>query len=556
MNEPQEGVSELVADSWPVRPWLLAGGLGLAGLLVHFASSGGEDDPWRMALTAFVFFGSLVAAFALEEERWKSALGFALIVGLVMGGIAWRVAGAGDHHADEGFWLAAGVVSIALALPLFQAGFHRFRWRTSYEETHYHVWTDAISAGGALAFTGIAWALIAILGALFAAIKITLLQDVLDEGAFGWAFSGLAFGAALGVLRNQLKIIGTLQSVVMLVLSLLAVPLAVALVLFLIALLLSGIDVLWDATESATPLLLACAVGSFVLVNAVVRDTDAAASGSRIQRLAAFVLAMGVLPLALLAAISLGTRIAQHGLSPERIWALIAIAVAVAYGAGYFVAALRGRKAGWRDQVRQSNLHLAAGTCVLAFLLAMPLFDFGAISARDQLARLRSGEVAVEDFDFAALRWDFGDAGRDALARLAKGEGEVAELAASALLQKQRPYGWARATRIDEDFDLRIQPANPETRALVLRYLKAEPYQCREFCVALDLGAKGAGRDIVLVQGSGAIRLNLRELDGLPQYTEQAREVPSLKRNSKVEIRSVEKRYVFIDGKPLDHPLD
>ena len=48
----------------------------------------------------------------------------------------------------------------------------------------------------------------------------------------------------------------------------------------------------------------------------------------------------------------------------------------------------------------------------LVRLLALPLVDFGGISARQQVARLNAGEVSAEDFDYAALRWEFGDAGR------------------------------------------------------------------------------------------------------------------------------------------------
>ncbi|WP_160726767.1 DUF4153 domain-containing protein [Qipengyuania vulgaris] len=428
---------------WSLRPWMLALLLGVAGLLIHYASDWQYDNvpPWRAALTGFLFFGPLAFAFTLVRERWRGPLAFALLVGAVMAGIAWRVARAEDHYADEGYWLAAGIVSIALALPLFQARFHRLRWRTSYDDTHFHVWTDAISAGGALAFTGLSFLLANLLAELFAAIEIEFLRELLREEWFNWTFAGVTFGAALGVLRNQLKVIGTLQSVGMLVLSLIAVPFAGALAIFILAVLVSGLDVLWGATRSPTPLLLSCAAASFVLVNSVVRNGDAEASGSRVLRWAALVLALGILPLSIMAAISTGTRIAEYGLSPERIWGLIAIMVAVAYGVAYFVAPIRGRMTQWMERVRRANLHLAAGTCVLAFILALPILDFGVISARDQLARLQAGEVSAEDFDFAALRWDFGDAGREALAKLAKsGNAQVAKLAQEAQAQTERSW--------------------------------------------------------------------------------------------------------------------
>ena len=221
---------------WPLRPWVLAALLGVAGLFVNWAMDwdGATQEPWRAALAAFAFFAPLLLAFTIDENRWKGPLGFAALGGLVMAGIAWRVARAEDHYADEQFWMAAGVVAMVLALPLFQAGFHKVRWRTSYEDTHFHVWTDAISAAGSFAFLGLSWALLALLSELFAAIRIDFLRDLMNKEWFGWLFSGVAFGAALGVLRNQLKILGTLQSVVMLVFSLVAVPFAFALVIFLV----------------------------------------------------------------------------------------------------------------------------------------------------------------------------------------------------------------------------------------------------------------------------------------------------------------------------------
>ena len=394
--------SEGEHSDWPLRPWVLSGGLALAGLLVWAFSDGfdAEGVPWRMAATAFVFFGGLAAAFTVERDRWKEPLVFALVAGLVMAGLAWRASGAGDHYADEEYGFFAGVIATALALPLFQAGFHRTRFATPYARAHYHAWSDAISAAGSLAFVGASWLLLVLLSELFQLLKIDLLRELMEEGAFGWAYSGAAFGAALGTLRNQLKILGTLQAVAMVVLSILAVPLALGLALFLVAMVVSGPQVLWDATRSATPILLLCAAGAWLLANAILRDTDAEMSGNRVLRWAAFALALVILPLTVFAAISLGTRIDQHGLSPERLWGLIAILVACLYGLVWLVALVRGSKLGdWRERLRRANLHLAAAICIIAFVLALPILDFGAISARNQVARLESGAVSPEDFD-------------------------------------------------------------------------------------------------------------------------------------------------------------
>ncbi len=554
------------AAEWSLRPWLLATLFGIAGVLVWWIS----DDfhyrpaPWRAALTALTFFAPFALAFTLEPNRRAGPLLFAALIGVIMAGIAWRVASAEPGYDTAGFWLAAGIVAIALALPLFQAGFHRRRWQTSYAETHYFVWTDAISAGGALAFVGLAWLVAVLLSQLFQAIEIDFLRELLRESWFGWLFSGVAFGAALGTLRNQIKVLGTLQKVVMLVFALLAVPLAIALVLFLLAVALSGLDVLWEATRSATPLLLSFAAGSFVLANTVLRDSDVDASGSRIMRGAALVLALGILPLSILAAISMGTRIAQHGLSPERIWGLIAILVAVFYGVAYFVAGLRSLKHGW-DRLRQANLHLAVATCVLALLLAMPVLDFGAIAARNQIGRLAAGKVSAEDFDYYALRWDFGDAGRKALAKLTgNSDPEVARLAAETQAEEARPSRWNREStgdRTDRLGNLRMMFDDPALRKLVTSHIQSNRFTCTNPCVVFDLGPVDEKRHKFAITEQGMVNpITLSSDDdsfGLDVMgAEVVDEVPEQAADSTVEIREWTGRRVYIDGKPVGQPFE
>jgi hypothetical protein len=550
---------EPAVPEWQLRPWLLAGLLGLGGLLIHLFTHERDDVPWRVAAAAFVFFGALGAAFTLELNRWKEPAAFAVAIGLVMAGLAWRAVTYGERLPDEEYGFASGVVATALALPLFQAGFLKTRFRTPYAAIYHHIWTDAISAAGALAFTGLSWVALAILSQLFLLLKFDFLRDLMNDGWFGWTFSALAFGAALGVLRNELKVLGLLRTVVLLVLSLLAVPLAVGLVFFLLATAISGPSVLWQATREATPTLLACAAGAFVLTCVLVRQDDAAMTRSRVMRVAALALAIVILPLAVFAAVSLGLRLDQYGLAPERLWGLVAVIVACAWGLGYWGALLRGRQAGWAQKLREANFILAVATCGLALFLALPILDFGAISARNQVARLESGKVAPDKFDFAALRWDFGDAGRKALGRLQRSpNARVAELAALAAKQSSRP-GWfepGRGFREAGDIHVRVQPDDPRLRAMVVDYLRANAYACREFCIALDLGPGPRGREVAIVEGARYSRVSL-PAGTLEPVTEVA---PAQPRNfgpsSRVEVRAVPRRFIFVDGRRIGPSLD
>lgn len=542
---------------WSLRPWLLAGLLGMAGLLIYHVGGGQGPDTrvaWQAAISAFLFFGPMALAFTLERRRWRAPLVFAAVVGLVMAGLAWRVIGQGSAIADPQYAFLAGLVATALALPLFQAGFHRTRWATPYRAIHGHVWSDAICAVGSLAFVGASWLMLFLLAELFHLLKIDVLKNLIDDGWFGWAWSGAAYGAALGVLRNELGIIGTLRRVVMTVLSLLAVPLAAGLALFLLAMVASGPDVLWQATRSATPVLLTCAAGAWVLANAIVRDDDKGMSANRVLGIAGLVLVLAVLPLTVFAAVSMGTRVAQHGLSPERLWGLVAIAAAVAYGIAWLVAVVRGWKAGqWRERVRRANLHLAVVICGIALFLALPILDFGTISARQQVARLETGRVTAAEFDYSALRWDFGAAGRRALTRLARsGNATIARMARETQAQSTRIY----PSRPAEDYVLRVQPADPALERLVRDYIRANQWACDQHCVALDLGPAAQGkRRVALVSGSGFHDTALPFDPTAPPVAPPVPAPPRVGPASTVQIRTIGKQYIVVDGKPLEQPL-
>lgn len=598
MGEAQAGKAEsVVADAesaaveWALRPWLLAALFGLGGLLIHFVTFEHDDVAWRVALAALVLFGTIAAAFTLEPGRWKAPAAFALAIGAVMAGLAWRAVQYGDSLPDEEYGFAAGVVASALALPLFQAGFVRRRLATPYAEIYGHVWSDAISAAGALAFTGISWVVLALMSELFRLLKIDSLHELMDEAWFGWTFSGLAAGAALGTIRNQLKVLATMQTVVLLVASLLAVPLAVGLVVFLLASAVSGPQVLWDATRSATPLLLACAAGSFVLANAIARQDDEAITRSRVMRTAGWTLAAVILPLAVFAAVSMGKRLDQYGLAPERLWGLVAIVVACVCGVGYWVALARGRNGGWAEYLRKATFHFAVFVCGLAALLALPIFDFGAISTRNQVARLESGTVSPDNFDFNALRWDFGASGKRALRELTiNPNAAIREAAKAALSAAERPYLATEEERFAGNFKVypegselpaglrqaivqessgtcrddmlcRVYLQNDGKTAVVLGDGCARPGITREEQTRLDPRCGDATVEAFVLQNGQWDIPSSRAIPAPPAMT-PAQERESLRREREaiergdVVVGPSRLRQIYIDGEPASGPFE
>src|SRR3546814_17478416 len=105
----------------------------------------------------------------------------------------------------------------------------------------------------------------------------------------------------------------------MIVLAVLAPVLAAALLLFLLSLHGTGLQKLWDAGFSTAGLMLGVAAFAVLLANAVIGNGAEDRSANRVLRAAAAVLAIAVLPLAIIAAVSMGLRIGQSGWTPERI---------------------------------------------------------------------------------------------------------------------------------------------------------------------------------------------------------------------------------------------
>ncbi|MDF7774367.1 DUF4153 domain-containing protein [Sphingomonas sp. AOB5] len=413
-------------EHWPLRPALLAL-LGLAaGLTVYFLLG---DEPYyrhtptalTLALAATVTVTAGLIGFTSERRLWWASLAFSAVMGVMAGAVVWWNGGPDQWSGGDGWRTFSLFLGIIIAAPLFQAARDAVafegRPRFPYASVHDHAWTNVVLWGACWAFVGVTALLSVLLAQLFHLIKIDILRDLLEKSWFWHALIGTAFGGALGMLREQDKVVHLLQRVVAMVLAVLAPVLAIGLILFVLALPFTGLGALWEATSATTPLLLSCCVGSLILANAVIGNAPDQERRFPALKYGAMGLGLVMLPMAVIAAIATGLRIGQYGFTPDRLWALTFVVIACAYGLAYLVSLLRGRL-DWAEKARPANLNLAFGLCAIALLLATPLISFNAISTRDQVARLESGKIAPDKFDWRALAFEFGQAGRDALERL------------------------------------------------------------------------------------------------------------------------------------------
>ena len=577
--ERGDGMTDRIIEheAWPARAIMLAAlgaVLGLAfDLFVQGGGSRWSEDPLNMAAASFIAVGGISFAFTLERLRWTWSLLFALGCGITVSLIFyWNGSPSGWSAGDE--WrVFSALLAVAIAAPLFQTIRDEGRWAPFYPAVHAHAWTNIVLWFASWGFVLITWLLAQLLGELFHLIGIELLRDALRKSWFSLALVGAALGGAAGLLRDRDKVLGLLQRVVTTILSVLAPVLAVGLALFVLALPITGLAPLWEKTSATTPILLGAIAGAFILLNAVIGNSADEEAKGRGLRASAMVLGAVMTPLALVAAVSTWLRIDQHGFTPERLWALVFVMAVLAVSFAYLWALLRGRAA-WSTRVRPANVGLAIAICVVALILATPLVNFGAISTRDQLARLEAGKVKPEQFDWAALRFDFGPSGRRALERLASsGPAALRVQAQNALALKDR---WAarEETRVGQDARLlaqrlRVLPRQvPVPDGLMTALARQQTCgfgRCTLFwtpgaraAVAVGLPCENcqASAAQLLADERGGWRAADTAGDARTAAPAPSKEQREALEQGRVEIRDVQRQQVFVGGKPVGLPFE
>ena len=597
MSESDE--FELSATEWRLRPVLLALIGAAAALAVQQLLDGGNAFPrvyvepaaWRIALATAIGTGAGALGFGMERTRWWWAVLFAGVVGTLAGlifywnGGGWRVWS--DWHTASLF------LAIAIAVPLFQTARDEGGWRFPYPEVHGHAWTNVVLWCACWLFVGVVFALAWLLSSLFELIGLHFLRDLLQHNWFNALLFGGGFGAALGLLRERDTVVRLLQRVVTAVLAVLAPVLGIGLLVFLVSLPFTGLHALWDATRSTTPILLSCVIGALILANAVIGHGDDEEATNPLLRFGAMALAVAALPLAVIAAIATGLRVGQYGLTPDRLWAVVFVALASAYGVAYLLALARARGR-WAALVRASNLQLAFVVAAVGLFLATPILNFNALSTADQVARLEAGKIAPDKFDWAALAFDFGDPGKAALKRLAGSKNAAVAARAKDVAKKDSRWDVASINQEQTAADLlvkrlRVLPDavpvplplrkaltswnacgdNKSNRCTVLYTTGAsEAVAIDQSCIdkiSADSDGKPASESwMTMAARCSPFRYRLSGANweladagsAIPLTTAERAAIKAGAAAGKIEVRPVTARRVFIGGVPVGDPFE
>ena len=549
---------------WPLRPWIM-GVVGLAaGLLFDLLTNVQSVPPWRQAAATLILVSALSFIVTVELRRLSWSLLFAVVWGAILAFVGWSTASY-NVESDIFEWsFLSGLFAVLVAAPLFQTIRDEGAWRLPYSRLHRHSWTDAVIGAASLAFTGAVFLLAWLIAELFHLIGVDLLQRLLGIGLFNWMLAGFAFGAAFGLLRERDALLATLQRLVMIVLSVLAPVLAIALVQFLASLPFTGLARLWSSGLPTTPIMLLSGAGAILLANAVIGNGREDSSRNRLLRWSALALVLTVLPLALVAAVSMFVRVEHYGWTPERMWGVVAVGIAITYGlAGWWSVFLRRRA--FDEVLRPLQTSMAIGLCGIALFLALPIVDFGAISAKSQMDRLKAGKIKAEEFDWRAMAFDFGPTGREQLSDLPKASGsKVGKLAHQALAAESRyEVNVVEQVKTNEELEryLRKIPADLSLSPELRRAIAITDYCQKRACVLIRVADNRmvlAGRvydglpvdseELVLRDGGQWVTDSIvTTVD--PDFT------PDLAKAT-VEIRTVQRKQLYIDGKPVGNEME
>lgn len=550
---------------WPARPWIYGAIAATGGVLISLLTDHQYGDPmaiWKQIGATFVAVATIGLVVTLERQRWTWTVAFALGCGAMMALVGWFTASYNHDGTIFEFPYFSGLFAALVAAPFFQASRDAGRFNRNFADLHGYAWSDAVIGAASLAFTGLVFGLAYMVSALFDAIGIDLLRDLLNNEQFDWALAGFAFGGGSGLLRESDKMLKTLLRLVILILGVLAPAMAVLLGLFLLALPVTGFANLWDSGLPETPLMLTSAAWAVLLTNAIIGTGDEDRHPRRFFIWSAMALSFMTLPLALISAVSLGMRINQYGWTPSRIWGVIAIGFAIAYGLAATWSLLKGRM-GFDGLLRDLQVKIAMALVGAGLFLALPIVDFGAISARSQLARLDAGKVSADEFDWRAMAFDFGPTGRKRLEAIVNGNDKVrADFAEAALNADNR---WdvdeaqtqlATEQALDDRIIMRSEGVEltPELRSLIAAESACQGERCA--LIRLDDGR-------LLIVGSAFPKaIVLRSVidpatpqDGKPGLAEEVEnpltgdDVDLATAN--IEVREEPMKRVYVDGKPV-----
>ena len=518
----------------------------LQGLVLYLIYQAGENKLWtadNSGLFAALLLALTIAPVLLvsglghmpPKTLWRWLLPAAAMLALLGFYDIWRGVGAPywDYvksadmarfpspelwvHAVAGFFIAQSLVSAAVI-----DGRRIASYRSMFESASKLL----IQVAFAGVFVGIIWLVLVLGSELFKLIKLDFLKKLLEESWFAIPVTTFAFAYALHITDVRPAIVRGIRSLVLVLLSWI-LPIAVLIIGgFLLALPLTGLEPLW-ATKTATALLLAASALLVVLINAAFQDGSVAHEVAAPIRVSAWIAAVLLMPLTLIATYALSLRVGQYGWTVDRLVAAFCLVVALCCASGYLLAAIRSPL--WLSRIATVNVFAAFILLFLLLAIFSPVLDPARISVNSQLAHLKAGKVSADKFDYEYLRFSGKRFGNDALKEMAGRKtgnyaGTIAMKARAALDKKN---SWQPAVAPDKSSLAANITVWPKGSVLPASFINQEWKKINEdwsmpecmrdrsrTCDAFMLDIDADGRNELLIPGSMNATLLMQDKSG------------------------------------------
>lgn len=427
----------------------------IQGLWLYLLYSAGDDRTWPatnaalfVSLVLIGLFVPLMVTQAVSTMRLRTLAIWTVVATALLVLLSWHdrsriwIPDLGTISGKTGiepqnvptfglFFFTA--VGLFITHALISGGDHDRKWIARYDTYFDVAWKLGVQHALSACFVGAFWLLLWLGASLFNLIKLDFLEKLIEHAWFAIPATALAVAMALHLTDVRAKLVAGIRSVALILLAWLLPLMTLFAAGFLFSLIFTGLDPLWK-TRSAAALLLVSAAALIVLINAAYQNGED--KPPFLLRWGASLASLTLVPIVALAAYAVMLRVRQYGWTEDRIASIACIVVAACYALGYAAAAifsLMGRTT-WLRGVERCNIATAFVVLAVLFAVFTPIADPGRIAVSSQVARLNSGSVSAEKFDYHWLRFRTGRYGHDALVELARsGNADVKRLAASAL---------------------------------------------------------------------------------------------------------------------------
>ena len=399
----------------------------IQGLLLYVLYYSTTEKTWLstqaplfVALVMLAGFLPLAAISAIGHLPTRKLLIWLGVLAVVLGGLGyydgWRTdvsqllpavsagSAAGRHDGSpSGTLFLLTVTGLFIAQAMVLAGNADNKRIASYPSYFEIAWKLLVQLLFAALFTGLFWLVLETGDALFSLIKLDFLDALINKSWFHIPATTLALSFALHLSDVRPHIVAGIRKLLLSLLSWL-LPMATLIVAgFLLSILATGLEPLWQ-TRWASQVLLGATGLLVVLINTVYQDGNRlGGTAQRFFALCARIACLLPTPLVLLAMYSLGLRVEEYGWTVSRITGAVCALIAAFYALGYGIAAIR-----LRHHFQQiSTTNVAAGFAILAVFIALlsPLADPARLAVLSQVQRLENGKVEPERFDYRFLRF-------------------------------------------------------------------------------------------------------------------------------------------------------